>query len=389
MAAKTFTRCYSYVAPDKPFNEKDLLGFVAGNAGLGALLGFALLASGAYFWGFVVVSIQIAATIQAVADEWLYHRLVCIPGAEGLRCAVGTVVYEPEVGELGEYDNDEYFDLRLMPHRPPPDAKDYPNAQDHPKAIEDYVKRVVEDNFQGYLLKGFEPGSAHDRDLGYRPAAEGAQRAALHCEAEGAFWQIMKDYAVIIGAATGAAATGGAAIGCAIGFALFGPIGCMVGALLGALLGAAWAAQLSAAVAYHADPGDVSDAQVGDTESGPIVAGDRVVVVGRHVYDGFHEGWNEIHPLCIVQRIPQYVEQGAPATHVVNLGLVPDQIDAGMADKRFRRRAREIRDRWCDALEGASNAQVQAAQKAPENRWTIHPDVDGCEPPPPAPPPIH
>jgi glycosyltransferase involved in cell wall biosynthesis len=63
------------------------------------------------------------------------------------------------------------------------------------------------------------------------------------------------------------------------------------------------AAYIGATIAFHSDPGDVEEENVGDHSLGPITNGDQVVVLGRHVYDGFHEGWHEIHPLMAIMKI--------------------------------------------------------------------------------------
>jgi hypothetical protein len=70
---------------------------------------------GAYAIGFIIVAVRYAVTITAIANEWLYHRLVCISGNQ---CAVGTVNMPPNRDTLlGAFDNVQFFDIRLMPHR--------------------------------------------------------------------------------------------------------------------------------------------------------------------------------------------------------------------------------------------------------------------------------
>jgi hypothetical protein len=66
---------------------------------------------------------------------------------------------------------------------------------------------------------------------------------------------------------------------------------------------------VAASIAFHFDPGNVQDANVGDWARGPIHEGAHVAVMGRHVYDGFHEGWHEFHPLMMAMKIPDYLEQ--------------------------------------------------------------------------------
>ena len=115
---------------------------------------------------------------------------------------------------------------------------------------------------------------------------------------------------VVTVAAAAGGGVGGAAAGCAIGAVFFG-IGCLIGGIIGAIIGALAAGGAAAAVSYlivkgtlnavfDANPGNVEDANVGDKRLGPIRENDKVAVLGEHVYDGFHEGWHELHPLMAV-----------------------------------------------------------------------------------------
>ena len=205
----------------------------------------------------------------------------------------------------------------------------------------------------------------------------------------------MKDYAVVAGLAVagGAAAGGaaGAAAGCAIG-GFFGPIGCAIGAIVGGLLGAAGggaaAGYLVATIAFNSDPGNVDDANVGDRSLGPIKEGDRVLVHGHHVYDGFHEGWHELHPLLAVMKIPEYLEQN-PTVIPYDSSLTPDDILKGLASPAFLASAKALRQKWCERFQLPEDPGVHILQQQPQNRWTVHPAVDGCQPDDPAPPPLH
>jgi hypothetical protein len=138
---------------------------------------------------------------------------------------------------------------------------------------------------------------------------------------------------------------------------------------------------------FDADRGDVEDANVGDKTLGPIIPGNRVAVLGHWVYDGFHDGWHEIHPLMAVQKIlgdndsdgdhyltwdPRYAATEAPA------GLTPDDIRRGLESLAFAGRAKVIRDRWCVALQEAFLPETRETQQSGLHRWTIHPAVDGC-----------
>ncbi len=120
-------------------------------------------------------------------------------------------------------------------------------------------------------------------------------------------------------------------------------------------VGVAWAA---------ATDGSDSDALVG---GGHITSKDWVVVRGRWAYDSGHTGWNEVHATRVVQKI--------------------NRDDVPIDPKEFR----DYLHRWCDRLsevpygEGSAalSAQQQTVadnQKAPENKWVLHPELDGCQP---------
>jgi hypothetical protein len=492
MAFQHYTRCYSHTTGDKPFNSNDLATFVLGVSAPGFLvmaLGF--LAGGIGFEiGFWALVIQYAVAIKAVAQQWLYHRLVCLSGNQ---CAVGTLVSVPTIDEtargpvptpLGEFDNDDTFDIRLMPHRLN-DVYKEPNCnyatfgttpaliQGPPTpgpAIFGWAMQVALqagpsldglteklhpandvflDRFQGSAL--LQPGSPVEApragpvlfDLPYDPIPigelalplgagsdnappgllPGAQvnctaagpapnasgkkavtRSTLHCEAEGNFWQEMMDTAGLQGLATGAGgaagAAAGAALGCEIG-AAFAFIGCAFGALLGFLAGlfggSAAGAYLAAVAAFHSIPGNVNDANVGDVPLGPLQVGDQVVVLGTHVYDGYHEGWHELHPLMAIQRVlpstmsdatvsppylewdPNWVPNGPFANTSLPAGLSVADMRQGLESPAFRAMAVSIQQQWCSMLSVAFDANVRAHQERMINRWTIHPMVDGCQ----------
>ena len=380
--ARQYTKCYDHTPGDKPFSKSDLLAFVAGNAWPGGTVAILAFLGGAPVVSIIAIFIQSAVTVTAVANAWLFHRLVCMP-KDSIPCAIGTVMANPTVGELGEFDNDQYFSIRLLPH--PPLAE---SASDQDKR--DFTATVTTDGFQGTERLG--PVAW---DLPYADPVASEERYYLHCEAEGNFWQAMKDYAVVAGLAVagGAAAGGvaGAAAGCAIG-GFFGPIGCAVGAFFGALFGAgggaAAAGYLVATIAFHSDPGDVEDANVGDKSLGPIKEGSRVVVLGHQVYDGFHEGWHELHPLMAVMIIPEYLEQN-PAVVPYDDSLKPDDILKGMSSPAFLASAKALRQKWCEHFQLPFDPGIHTLQQQPQNRWTIHPAIDGCQPEAPPPPPIH
>jgi hypothetical protein len=105
---------------------------------------------------------------------------------------------------------------------------------------------------------------------------------------------------------------------------------------------------------------------------GDLKADELVLIRGRWVYDAGHSGWNELHPVKHIQKIPD---------------------EKACAWENFD----ELRDRWCgetakvpphaSATPGTKpqdmtpeQEAIYDAQLAPENRWVFHPEIDGCAP---------
>jgi hypothetical protein len=415
-----FTQCYNHTPGDKPFNESDLASFALGVSAPGLIAAIMAFLSGANVLGFIIVAIQYAVTITAIANEWLFHRLCCVTGDQ---CAVGTVEAPPKINPLlGSFDNDQFFDIRLMPHRHNDEYKG-PNtaisASLPGPSLDGLTEFTAEndiflDGFQGDLLKPFftdlpyDPVDSDCPVIDFGEVAKGTKvtRCTLHCEAEGNFWAEMKAtaaaQALAVGAGAAAGAAGGAAAGCAIG-AIFCGIGCLIGAIIGAIAGglggAAAGAYLGASAAFNSDPGDVNDANVGDDPLGQLVNGDQVVVFGTHVYDGFHQGWHEIHPLKAIIKVADpklamalpYVEwdPNFPISDTGPGGLSAGDMRKGLASPTFTAAAKNTKNDWCQLLREAFTPATIHTQGQPENRWTIHPAVDGCStdgsplPPPP------
>jgi hypothetical protein len=429
MPYRQYTKCYNHTPGDKPFNKSDLVAFVAGTSAPGlivALLAFLTGSTLGLVVGFIALALQYASTIVAVANEWLYHRLVCLTGDQ---CAVGVVEPLDKPSSLGEFDNDDYFDIRLLPHRhadeyngpnggpnggffgPPPNSNipvGTPTWATNmpPTAGPSFDGAVASHPQNDIFLDGLQGSALLQpliQDLPYYPVGLDevplfdfmgspdvkVTRCTLHCEAEGNFWQAMKDYAMLQGTAVGVGAAGGAAAGCALG-SIFGPIGCLIGAILGAILGGGAAAYIGANAAFNSDLGNYDDANVGDLPLGRLKQDDLVVVYGTHVYDGFHEGWHEFHPLKAIMKFTDYNILGAvqylewdpkfPDGKELPRGLTVTDMTQGMNSTAFAALAKQIRDQWCAAIGESFKPGTRDNQKKQENRWTIHPLVDGCQP---------
>ncbi|MBZ9978723.1 hypothetical protein [Mesorhizobium sp. BR-1-1-10] len=447
MAYKYYTSCFLYPVGGKPYNEDDRLAFLAGQAlqiivitGLAAAFGLLLGPVGAALAAAIAFLASATATIDKAAGEWLNHRLVCLD-KDNPKCAVGIVSYNPFRSDLGAFDNDQYFDVILMPHP----TTEILNAETNEAALAAAnrynadgtvaaefaasvaahpANDILNDGFQGHEL--LLPRDDLKTDLGYAPADDHA-RWGLHCEAEGDFWIKMRQWApaivilltaalVVTVAAAAAGASAGAAVGCAIGSFFLGALGCAIGSFLGGLLGAAIGGAIGGAASYFGgvkpvlqglfnwNPGNVEDANVGDKALGPIRMGDHVAVLGEHVYDGYHKGWHEFHPLMAVVKFdaaasvdakhylqwdPDFADTGTvpPKPPGETTDLTAQDIRDGLGSAAFRARCDNLRRTWCAMLNEAFDPETKRTQQGLDQRWTIHPMVDGCIPQeqPPAP----
>ena len=139
-------------------------------------------------------------------------------------------------------------------------------------------------------------------------------------------------------------------------------------------------ALLAVAIAWAAAAdGDDADALVG---GGHVSPKDWVVARGRWVYDGGHEGWNEMHATRTVQKVDRNdvpADRAAFAAYLnrwcVRLSEVPHVVVPGVRPLTPEQQA------------------VADNQGSPEHQWAAHPEIDGCEPgrrdhDDPPPPPI-
>jgi hypothetical protein len=458
-----FTQCFIYRKGNKPFHTDDLASLMLGAGGPGLILGIIGLVLGSFGVAAVFFSIAIATAIVTAADLWLFHRLVCIAPK---KCAIGIVEATPTDGGLGNFDNDQYFDLVLMPHR----REDLPVKPDQaptnfPVLLQPLINEiqkeidfldaqpnnyVLQDKFMGeeLLLRDItktldlpydkEIYSDPDETKPIKPATNWMEAVLgqlplnkkkenqkkqfrtslhenkwLHCEAEGDFWVKMKIFAGLIGAIIGTAMAVAipAAISTAftIGAAMcaLGPILCLIGFLLALLaaiiilaiaaIAAGLASAAIAAIIFEVGKGDVQDYNVGDDKLKPIKEGDKVAVLGELIYDGFHEGWNEFHPMIAVMHIKenndgQYLQWNPNIQDGEALpdeqadwpndikGLTHKDIRMGLNSEKMLKRAKFLRNKWCAAINDAYDETVKKRQLEAHNRWTIHPLIDSCEP---------
>jgi hypothetical protein len=330
MAYRQYTKCVS---------ASGYIGGAAVQVLIGAALGALPLLAGASVVPGVLLILLFA--ILAYCRWWLYGRLICL-GPDV--CAVGYVLtVEPpsEKSFLDKFDTDYSFNLVLAPNQL------------------GTTQAQAEAGPQGNLVAEQPDIKGHSLPWAGHSAAQWQNypdTAVLHCEFEGGgVYDLM--LAVLAAIAFAAAA----AVVCAI--PVIGWVACLI---LNLVAAAITLVGIGVALSDTASPNDV-DPNLGDLHvNDPTGRGaDILVVQGAWVYDSAHEGWNEIHPIKHCQRIGTY-EGG--------------WFDVGDATA--------LRNEWCDAVGQASDPLTVANQARPENTWTIHPLIDGCQPAGGAPPPV-
>ena len=349
---------------------------------------------------------KIAAAFDTVLGGWLPDailgcdyllggKLVCLGGDE---CAIGTIThFEPpsEKSFPSNLDNDFSLNILLAPQGlgdftfESDNRKDFAKATSAPQGRlltqqsgmpiphEDEVDvddndyhfglHPIDDRFFGYY--SIYPDSNYPA---YDPSHSPFQvpgsddppfaTPALHLEAEGdRTCNVCAVIAALTGGPVGKAICSVKILGIPIGSIVCHIVGILLTPLLpfiAAALGVAWAS---------ARDGNIDDPRAGDG-GGELHFGDLVVATGRWVYDAGHKGWNEFHPLKIIQRIDE------------------KSYDAGKID--------DLRKRWCSLLavvppytpqgdpppDGMTTGQTETwnNQRQPDNQWILHPDIDGC-----------
>jgi hypothetical protein len=293
--------------------------------------------------GVIVAFIGAFWALSKVCNFLLGGKMICLGENP---CVVGRVVELEPVGHdksgFERIDNDFSVNLLLAPHLP------------------DASRATIEgDGLQGRFIAQKSPDLDGLEFAGYTSHG----MPALHTEFEGSR---IKDFCDVAPTAMALLAVGAAI--CAI--PVVGWIACAVAlavaaGIAAALLVDAWTGAEGGSPEHAAlQPGDGDlHAMNPDTKEG----GDYVVMTGRWVWDGGHvhesgiQGWTELHPTMSVHKIEKvdWKEASDPAT-----------VDA------FKLRLDDI----CAVVGSSSSALTVEAQGNPENRWVIHPAVDGCVP---------
>lgn len=358
------------------------------------------------------------------ADYLLHHKLVCLgsltPGTAGAKprltlapdgevsCALGRIVsFEPpsEKSFPDNIDNDFSFNILLRPD----DASEH-FLSDNPFTGDggtwlaksgDYRVQSVRNGYQGEFVTeqagmpqpheasdggphfagltsemffdaGKNAGGTASLALGTRVVwfADGSVQTypadapgdfsvpILHCECEGTRINDVFNVAdQLPGSGAGCRKHWYTAIACFLLRVLFAPF-------TNAFVAEAWA---------KARDGDYHDALEGN---GDLSVGDLVLVQGRWTFDAGHIGWNEIHAVRTIQKIPEPPGPAGPPPP----GSPPEAFE------RFYKV-------WCglasevplSAPFGQGRPEMTPRQTAvhdnllkPENHYMFHPDVDGC-----------
>ena len=283
---------------------------------------------------FYLLAITAAGTVAA-CDWWLDVRLVCNGGDQSM---VGMIVsVEPSRGKtefFGELDTDYSINLLIYPCLP--GVTQAVAEASVPFGFLMSETQGVKDDV-GYFRGEFAPANG-------TPAVPTSW--VLHAEFEGAG---MRDFRIGALVALGLAIA--AVIACA---AIPPPWGIVVAAILAFL--AFLAGLIGYLVGDHdyaapSDAGHSGEFHQPDTVTG--LGADLVYVMGTWVFDSFHEGWNELHPIKACTTIGTW--NGAwPA----DIPAVKAGLDGGFKD--------------------ANDPATVGRQNDEHWKWTVHPYIDGC-----------
>ncbi len=355
-------------------------------------------------------AIPMLTIIIAYCAWWLYDRLICLGGE---RCAIGFLgKVEPPDTKTGfdKLDTDYSINLLLAPHQyqdqgafptapdPPPPFGQDPAEWHEEKMKERLHHRIADDGMQGVLIKETDTtGNEHNwlgaktyPFEGYFSSIGGWSvlyniQPYLHCEFEGGGIHTLMQAAI----AALAFATA-AAVACSI--PIIGWVAC---AILGAIASLITLIGLIAALNDKASP-SVTDPTTGQTSSSLAVGSDILFVRGEWVFDTAHEGWNEIHPIRACQRVGKAAWvtadvidwDAAIASYMVSIGRwswdTPDPMTRKPVKLDGPPKPRDWTDwvqAWCDGTGRAESSITIGNQQDPANQWTVHPAVDGCQPP--------
>lgn len=332
----------AYVQHTHCVKSEDYEGLSAGIIAAGGVffvLGAIIAAVGG---GPIGVAVAIAGGLVAVGEVCSFllgGKLICLGKNE---CAIGLVVGLEPPGYRKPFpeniDNDYSVNILLAPHFFTATAADIETdgVQGH------FIAEQPESKAHGFAFAGYPTiGVEHNLEFEDVPA--------LHCEFEGdRIANVCTTLNVLVPALAVASAF------CAI--PVIGWVICLIAAIIAAIVMAiVWAAS---------GEGDPLDAAVTPEDGTLEIGRDYVVMRGDWCYDSGHTpGWNELHPVKSVQKIPLDWEE-----------LAPGDADRQQILDAFKLHYQD----WCEATGEALDEIVRDEQKEPPHRWCLHPIVDGC-----------
>ena len=283
-------------------------------------------------WGWLLAVLG-TAWLVAYCRLFLYERLICLGGD---RDAIGVVSSVSGTTLTGLPDND--FSVNLL-------------LQDNEFGAD---RATVESSTPYGFLVQAQP-SVTARGLGTAghqstDQATGKKSEDLHCEFEGG-----GVYYLLLGAYVAFAAAVAGLILC-----VYLPPIPFLQQILTALMILVLLALLLGGLIGLASGGSSSDVNPNlgaihtndDPNGGQGAGADILYIQGTWVFDPWHVGWNEIHPVKVCTRIGKW--DG-------DWDLPPDVI-------------LRVRTQFDDA----AAETTKAAQARAENRWVVHPALDGC-----------
>jgi hypothetical protein len=314
-------------------------------------------------WGFVAVfaasliggpaglyaAIALDSAIITYLYWWLHGRLICLKHDT---CLVGTIASLGPSNPLDKLgDNDFTMDVLLAPA-----------LTDYSDPVANYQNSVPQGHLVAPNASILAIGRGYVSDAGHKPYI-----TSLHCEFEGdgihtLLLEAEAVLALLIAALVAellASALAGAFILLAIFIFLVG----LLGNILLATPGAPGAGT----------PQDINP------NLGVLGKGDIVAVTGDWIYDSLHPGWNEIHAVhnCqIIGHIDLPVNLNQPTSHTP----WPPDADNPNLDLQDSASVQAALDAWCQAMTNAGTTEAGGNRQNPQNDWTIHPVVDGCNP---------
>lgn len=320
----------------------------------------------------VAIPVAISAMLK-ICDYLLNGKLVCLGGD---RCAIGRITaFETVAQKSGEekLDNDFSINIMLAPHQ----LADFATGGDK-KANYDFALTGP----QGELIREQadmplprEPNADGGFTDRYRPTTTTFPDSSMPSFSPGTAQNDLPFHVPIFhteieGERTRAVCE---AIRRLSGLGIPGlcgwkPLGIPIGRVICIIVGTILFPVILAAIvtAWFAGSDDNRDFQ----NAGQLQRGECVVINGRWVYDAGHAGYNEIHAVKRIQKLPP----------------------GSCSQPRFQ----AVWNRWCQRTDEVPPVPVEGpdptpadmtpeqegvwnAQLEPVNRWVLHPLLDGCE----------